>query len=204
MSNGTITGPPTRLFLVRHGEVEGDGVIHGHVDVSLTARGMAQLEAVAARLAGEPLAGVYSSDLQRARVGAELVARGRGLPALADPAFRELDMGEWDARPFKKIRAEEGERIRAWWADMENYVLPGGESLGQLRSRVVGALTPLLERHRGESLCLVAHSGVNRIVLFDAIGVPLTHYRRLAQDYGCLNLIEYYPDGNAVVRHVNL
>jgi len=64
----------TRLYLVRHGEVPGEGVLHGHVDVPLTPRGREQMEAVASRLAAEPLAGVYSSDLQRARDGARFAA----------------------------------------------------------------------------------------------------------------------------------
>lgn len=203
MSSRRTSGTPTRLYLIRHGEVEGEGAIHGHVDVPLTAQGVVQLEAVAARLAGEPIAGVYSSDLQRARVGAVLIAQGRGLEPVADPAFRELDMGDWDDRSFRELWAEDSARIREWWADMENYALPGGESLAKLRSRVMGALAPLLERHRGESFCLVAHSGVNRIILFQAMGISLTHYRRLAQDFGCLNVIDYYPDGNAVVCKVN-
>lgn len=193
----------TRLFLVRHGEVEGDGVLHGHVDVPLTGRGVAQAEAVAARLAAEPLVAVYSSDLQRARVGADLVTRGRGVPRVADAAFRELDMGEWDGRPFSDVLEKDRLRFKAWWADIEGYALPGGESLAQLRGRVMPALHRLIERHCGEVICLVAHGGVNRVILFDALGLPLSQYHRLAQDYGCLNLLEYYSDGARVVKLVN-
>lgn len=194
---------PTLLYLVRHGEVEGEGNLHGQVDVALTARGVAQAEAVAARLAGEPLAAVYCSDLSRARRGAELVARGRGLTPTPDPAFRELHMGAWDGRPFAELREAAGEGLAAWWADLEGYVLPGGESLAGLRARVLAALEGVLARHAGEAVCLVAHGGVNRVVLFDALGLPLSHYHRLAQDYGCLNVIEYFPDGARLVRLVN-
>lgn len=196
-------GPPTRLFLVRHGEVEGDGVLHGHVDVPLTPRGRGQLEAVAERLAPEPLAAVYSSDLQRARIGAELVCRGRDVPVRTDPAFRELHMGEWDGRSFRELWDVDRARVQSWWADLERFPLPGGESLTQLRDRIVGPLHELLAKHRGESICLVAHGGVNRVILFEALGLPLSHYHKLAQDYGCLNVIEYYPDGNAVVCLMN-
>jgi alpha-ribazole phosphatase len=194
---------PTRLFLVRHGEVEGDGILHGHVDVPLTGKGLAQAEAAAEKLAAEPLAAVYSSDLQRARVGAQLVARGRGLTAAEDPAFRELHMGEWDGRAFAELLQTDRERFHAWWADLEGYPLPGGESLSQLRDRVLPALRTLLGRHAGESICLVAHGGVNRVILFDALGLSLSHYHRLAQDYGCVNLLEVHADGVAVVKLVN-
>ncbi|GAB4264916.1 MAG: alpha-ribazole phosphatase [Deferrisomatales bacterium] len=195
--------PPTRLFLVRHGEVDGQGVLHGHVDVPLTPRGVAQMEAAARALEGEPLAALYCSDLVRSRRGAEIIAGGRGVAVRPDPAFRELDMGRWDGRPFAELWAEEPDGLRAWWADLEGFTLPGGESMAQLRERVRAALDAVLARHRGETLCLVAHGGVNRAILFDALGLPLARFHALAQDYGCLNLVEYHADGNAVVRLVN-
>jgi len=194
---------PTRLHLLRHGDVGGDGVLHGHVDVALTPRGIEQMEQAARRLAGEPLAAVYASDLSRAREGAAAVARARGLPVREDPAFRELHMGRWDDRPYREVWREEPALLEAWWADLEGFVLPGGESLAQLRARVLPALRSVLARHPGETLCLVAHGGVNRVILFDALGLPLGRFHSLAQDYGCLNLVEYYPDGRSVVRLVN-
>jgi alpha-ribazole phosphatase len=196
-------GPPTRLFVARHGEVGGDGVLRGQVDVPLTDRGLAQARQVAERLADEPLAAVYCSDLERSRVGAELVAHGRSLPVLADPAFRELDMGRWDALPMAEVWRRERDLLEAWWADLEGFVVPGGESMGQLRDRVLPALNAVLARHPGETVCLVAHGGVNRVILFEAVGIPLGRFHVLAQDYGCLNLLEYYPDGKVVVRLVN-
>lgn len=203
MSARAASGTPTRLFLVRHGEVPGEGVLHGHVDVALTPRGVSQMARVAERLAAEPLAAVYASDLSRARDGAAAVARGRDLAVKEDPAFRELHMGRWDARSFRELWREERSLVQAWWADLEGFAVPGGESLAGLRDRVLPALRACLARHAGESVCLVAHGGVNRVILFDALGLPLGRFHALAQDYGCLNLVEYFPDGNAVVRLVN-
>jgi broad specificity phosphatase PhoE len=183
--------------------VEGHGALHGHVDVGLTAEGVRQLERVAERLADEPLAAVYSSDLQRARVGAEIVARGRAILPVADRDFRELDMGRWDGRPFREVWEAERELLEAWWGDLEGFVVPGGESLGQLRRRVLRALERVLTQHAGGTVCLVAHGGVNRVILLNLLGAPVARFLSLAQDYGCLNLVEYFADGNAVVRLVN-
>lgn len=195
---------PTRLFLLRHGEVEGAGThLHGHVDVALTDRGYRQMAAVAERLRQEPLAAVYCSDLTRARTGAEQVAAGRDLPVVADPAFRELDMGRWDGRVMAELWREERAAVQGWWDDLEGYTLPGGESLATLRQRVLPALEALLARHRGQSVALVAHGGTNRVILFAALGLPLGRFHSLAQDYACVNLVEYFDDGNAVVRRAN-
>ncbi len=196
-------GAPTRLFLIRHGEVEGDGRLHGHVDAALTPRGVDQLESVAKRLADEPLAAVYCSDLRRSAQGAESLARGRRIPVRQDPAFRELDMGRWDGASFRDLWREEGDLVRAWWADLEGFVLPGGESLSGLRQRVLPALEEILARHAGETLALVAHGGVNRVIVFHALGLELARFHSVAQDYACVNLLEFHPDGEIVLRLLN-
>ncbi len=200
-----MRGPtsPTRLLLVRHGEVAGEGVLHGHVDVPLTGEGRAQIRRLAGRIAREPLAAVYCSDLSRARESARILAAGRDVPVVPDPAFRELHMGRWDGRALADILAEEPEGIQAWWDDLEGFRLPGGESLADLRARVLPALQRVILRHRGETVCLVAHGGVTRVILFDALGLSLARFHRVAQDYGCLNRIEYHPDGVVVVGLIN-
>lgn len=188
---------------MRHRDVGGEGVRHGHVDVPLTPLGESQMARVAERLAAEPLTAVYSSDLARSRRSAALVAGPHGLTPRPDPAFRELDMGRWDGRPFRDLWRQERAAVAAWWADLEGYALPGGESMAGLRDRVLPAVEQLLASHRGETLCLVAHGGVNRVILFDALGMPLARFHALSQDYGCVNLIEIHPDGARVVRLVN-
>jgi broad specificity phosphatase PhoE len=61
----------------------------------------------------------------------------------------------------------------------------------------------MLARHKGETICLVAHGGVNRVILFDALGLALSRYYAVSQDYGCLNRLRYFEDGATVVDLVN-
>ncbi len=51
-------------------------------------------------------------------------------------------------------------------------------------------------------MALVAHAGVNRVILCDALSLPLKNIFRLDQNYGCLNIIDYLPD-STLVRLVN-
>ncbi len=112
-------------------------------------------------------------------------------------------MGRWDGRPLSELWAAERNLVEEWWADPEGFRLPDGESLSELRTRVLRSFSEVLERHWGQAVCLLGHGGVNRVILFEALGVPLGRYHSVAQDYGCLNLVEYYPGGNAVVRLLN-
>lgn len=194
---------PTRVLLIRHGSVGGDGVLHGHVDVPLTEQGRAQAERLARRLAAEPLAAVYASDLQRARETAEILAGPQGLSVVEEPALRELHMGRWDGRPIRELLEREGVLLRRWWKELESFRIPEGESLADLAARAVPAFERIVARHRGETVAVVAHGGTNRVILFRYLGIPLARFHALAQDPACLNRLVLYPDGNTVVELVN-
>jgi alpha-ribazole phosphatase len=195
---------PTRLYLVRHGQVA-DGHTdryHGHNDIGLSAQGVQQFEAVAAQLQSVSLAGVYASDLSRARIGAEIISRGRGVATQVIPELREVHFGVWEGLNFTEIAAQYPEALEARLRDIAGFRIPGGESLTDVRTRVLPRLTSLIQQHHQEAFLIVAHAGINRVILSDALGLSLEFLFRLDQNYGCLNIIDYFPD-MAVVRLVN-
>ena len=195
--------PSTWLYLVRHGAVQGgEQRFYGHTDVQLSQEGEAQLQALGMALAKERIEAVYASDLIRSRRSAELLAAPFGLTPVILPAFREMAMGRWEQLTHQEITAREPERFKEWMANLGTFPFPGGESLPDLRARVVPALGALLERHAGGRFALVAHGGPNRVILSEALGMPLDRIISLGQNYGALNLIEY-RDGTAVIHRLN-
>jgi len=197
---------PTRLYLIRHGQVANflDETYNGHKDVDITAHGVRQMEAVADRLSDETLAGVYCSDLIRARRGADIIAPRHGLVPHARPALRELDVNLWEGLDADGVEERFPGAFDAWMAQGADYRIPGGESLRDLAERVIPALRGILGAHEGENIALVAHGVVNRVILADAMGMGLDLNRlySIEQDYGCMNIIDYLPD-YAVVKLVN-
>ncbi|ORJ60273.1 alpha-ribazole phosphatase [Geothermobacter hydrogeniphilus] len=195
----------TRIYLVRHGEVEGHGVrrYNGQNDVSLTARGQAQYGLLKERLAGKNLAAVYSSDLSRCRFGAELVAAAHDLRPTCFEELRELHIGKWEGLTWDEIRSRWPDEWQARLDDLVHYQVEGGESLRQMADRVRPLLAELIEHHRGEEIVIVAHGGVNRVILLDAIGAPLERMFHIEQSFGCLNVIDYWADGYATVQLLN-
>jgi alpha-ribazole phosphatase len=195
---------PTRLYLVRHGQVA-DGHTdryHGHNDIGLSANGVRQFEKLAAQLAPVPLAGIYASDLTRARTGAEIISRGREIAPQIIPELREISFGVWEGLNFTEIAARYPEELQARFRDLTTFRIPGGESLTDVRTRALPRLTDLIRRHHQEAFLIVAHAGINRVILSDALGLSLEYLFRLDQTYGCLNIIDYFPD-LAVVRLLN-
>src|SRR4030042_1293569 len=72
----------------------------------------------------------------------------------------------------------------------------------EILCRALPRLKEILSQHQGQSLAMVTHAGINRVILCEALGLPLKNLFNLDQKYGCLNIIDYFPD-LAVVRLVN-
>ena len=147
-----------RLWLVRHGATEWSdaGRLNGWTDVPLNARGRAQAVALAERLAGTGVAGIWSSDLSRATETARL-ATGEPAP---DPRLRELDFGSLEGMRWEECPPE----VRRAMAAFEGFRAPGGESVESLRARVFDFVHSL---PRGDQV-VFTHGGVIRLLLREA------------------------------------
>ena len=194
-----------RLYLVRHGQVEGyeKVPIYGHTDVLLTEVGILQFEKLAERLRYTKIQAVYSSDLKRAVMGARIIGRHHDVPHHVLPELREIHFGEWEGLGLQEVRERFPEKVQHRMTDPVNFRAPGnGESVAELSQRVMPCLEGILKRQQGLDFLIVAHGAVNRVILCNAIGLDLKRMFRLHQDYGCLNIIDYFPD-STVVRLVN-
>lgn len=202
---GRFQGEPTRLYLIRHGELSKarPNTYHGQMDVDLTPRGVAQLEAVADRLASLPLRAVYASTLRRSLHGAEQVAKRHGLSVIARPEFREKHFGVWEGLTYDEVADRYPEDWARWLTDPPTLKTPGGESYLEMQARVLPALARMIADHPESEIALVAHGGVNRAIICHAIGLDLKHVFRVEQDHGAINIIDFFPDGTAVIKLLN-
>lgn len=192
---------PTRLFLVRHGEVvrEGQGKFLGFTDLGLSPRGKKQIQAVAEHLKDFSLDQAYASDLIRARDSARSICQGRLIKPVIRPAFREMDMGDWDGKSWEEIKEKNPGLKPLFFFDLKKFSFPGGENWSQFRSRVLTGLKTLLQEEQGKDILLVAHAGVNRIILARALGLRFKNMFFMDQGYACLNIIEFYRKASKVV-----
>ncbi len=195
----------TRIFLLRHGEVEGHGEprYNGQQDVALTPRGQGHYRQLVERLQSRPIQAVYSSDLVRCFQGAEMLAAAHRLVPVAMPKLRELHAGEWEGRPWSELQAHYPTEWQARLDDIVHYRIPGGENLLDLRQRARSAVAEIIERHRGQEVVVVAHGGINRILLLDALDAPLESIFSLSQFYGCVNILDYGARGRVTVQLLN-
>ena len=194
----------TRLYLIRHGQVVNfsEGTYNGHNDVHISELGVRQMEAVADRLKNENLTGIYCSDLIRTKKGAEIIATEHGLIPEAYHTLRELNVGLWEGLTLKEIETRFPGTLEKWRRKIIDNRIPEGESIRDLAGRVIPALKKILGANHGGNIVLLAHGGVNRVILADAMNLDLENFYSIEQNYGCLNVIDYFPE-LAIVKLMN-
>ncbi len=195
----------TRVYLMRHGEVANGAEkrYNGHIDVDITERGVEQMHRLAGMLIGKKLTAVYSSDLIRSVRGAEIIAKQAGLSHTPLRDLRERSVGIWEGLTAEEIKAKFPDDYVQWRFDLLNYRPPGGECLMDVRDRILPVYKKLLSAHPGQSIAMLLHGGVNRVILADVLGMDMKHLFRIDQAFGAMNIIDYFEDGLAVVALLN-
>jgi broad specificity phosphatase PhoE len=197
---GAVSGatPARRLWLVRHGETEGQSSIrfHGSNDVRLSDEGRAQVRALGALLANVPFARVVHSPLARAAESASILADVCGLPRAVlapDRRLREICFGACEGLTEQEITAAFPEFWRVHRAGGAP-AFPDGEPRAQFAARVRTAITELAAASWTGDVLVVAHRGTVRQALRallrtapgepDAFGVPLASVSTVRDENG--------------------
>lgn len=180
----------TRVLLVRHARCQGTGDrLHGRAPgVRLSAAGEREAQALAARLANEPLHAVYASPVERAVQTAAAVAAPHGLEPVLDAAFEELDFGEWTG---SGIAALSGDDWSAFNALRSLAPARGGELMLAVQARAVHGLLALRQRHDGATLAIVTHADVIRALLAHVLGMPLDNVLRLEVEPASVSIVHF-------------
>jgi 2,3-bisphosphoglycerate-dependent phosphoglycerate mutase len=187
----------TRICFIRHGETEWNVArrIQGQTDVPLNETGRSQALAMAFNAAHHGFSAVYSSDLQRARDTAKMVAERRGLEVNTLTSLRERHFGI-----FQGLTAEEGLQLNpaahaCYIARDVNYDFETGESMLRFAERVNEAVDYLTTHHPKQTIAVVSHAGVLETVYRKATGRPLHTPRDFAIPNCALNWFKFDENG---------
>jgi broad specificity phosphatase PhoE len=181
------------ILLVRHGHVEGikPERFRGRADLALTETGRRQAELLARRVAARWTPGaVFTSPLQRCVATGAAIAGACGIPSAPLTGLIDLDYGAWQSLTYDDARAINPDLFAAWFATPGLVEFPGGESLPDVAARTANVLRFALSRDAADTLVLVGHDSVNRVLLTQVLDMPLSAYWRLAQNPCCINEIE--------------
>jgi len=101
----------------------------------------------------------------------------------------DLDCGRWQVKTHDEARRSDPETFVAWFATRQLVRLPEGESLQDMALRSGEALRLILASHPRETIVVVGHDSINRVLLMQLLDQPLSLYWRLAQSPCCINEI---------------
>jgi phosphoserine phosphatase len=195
----------TKIILVRHGHVEGISPerFRGRAELMLTAEGRRQAAAAARRIHATwtPVA-VFTSPLARCRATAGAIAQPFGLTPVTLDGVIDIDYGKWQGLTPEEARASWPDQVETWYRMPDWAAVPGGETLQQVLARTVSALRDVIGRHPADTVVLVGHDSVNRVMLLHMLALPLSRYWRLGQDPCAINETEFSGDA-FTVRSVN-
>jgi alpha-ribazole phosphatase len=195
----------TRLYLARHGQVVGFDKLtaNGHTDVDITETGIIQMNTLAERLRLVALDAICATGLTRTEKGARIIGQYHNVPVISKPEMKEIFFGDWEGLLLEEIEKAYPGELDKRFTDIARYRPPGnGENMKDLSERVLVCLKEIISQKNGKNILIVAHGGVNRTILCDALRMNIDNVFNIQQDYGCLNIIDYYPD-NAIVRLMN-
>jgi broad specificity phosphatase PhoE len=191
----------TEIVLTRHGHVPWlePKRFRGRADLKLTDIGVAQAEATARRIStGWRPQVIYASPLGRTLRTARIIAEPLRLPVQPMDALIDIDYGEWQGLTADEAGERWPEAVALWHRRPDLVQIPGGETLQEVLARVAGALRTIVGRHPQETVVLVGHDSVNRVILLHALELPLARYGQLGQDPCAINLIEASAEGFVV------
>ena len=183
-----------RILLARHGETpwNAEGRYQGQIDIPLSPVGQGQAAALGQRLASLPITRAVASPLSRAQETAKaaLGAERAGM-LLTDADLQEIAHGEWEGLLASEIGEKDPARLRAWREEPDSVLMPGGESLRQVLDRSWRGLARATEGlGEDDTLLLVAHDAVNRVLLCRILGLPIGKLWTFRQAPTTLNLLE--------------
>ena len=193
-----------KIYLLRHGEVDfPKGLFYGQMDVPLSSKGKRQSLLAARQMVRSSVDFVISSDLARCSYLAGLIRKEGGPAPEFSKELREVDFGSWAGLSWDDIERQYPGAMARRMKDLAGYRPPGGECLMDVLKRTRKVFRRCARGAYGQKVAIVAHGGVNRVLIADFLELKLQNIFSLHQDYTCINCMEFFPDGNGVLRFLN-
>lgn len=173
-----------KVYLLRHGHIDNGGEKRylGRTDVPLDVLGLEQAQALGDYFKAIHVDAIFTSPLKRCVQTTEMISKTYQVVE----ALSEIDMGDWENVPmahiqshFPKLYAQRGENL-------EYFTPPNGESFHRMAQRVRQAFEKIVQSMDG-TIIIVAHAGVNRMILTHLFGIEINDMFSIVQPFACIN-----------------
>lgn len=179
------------IFLMRHGESEYNAkkMVQGHIDTSLTEKGILQAKYAGEFLKGSNIKKVISSDLKRAHQTALTVAEVLKVPVVVDSRIREMHFGTWEGLSYDHIYKNHLEDFYNWLANPVKHPLPKQEDINHFEKRLRSFLEDI-RNHDEDNILVVGHGGSVQGLLCIAMELGMENLWKFKHNNTGISLIE--------------
>ncbi len=187
---------PTRLYLLRHGEVEEryHRTFGGRLDMNLSPEGHRQAQALGHYLRKVEFDAIYVSPMKRAQQTLEPILLERTAKPNTIEHLSEVHFGDWTGLTWQEVHDKYQVSAFHWLEMMEAAKVPGGECSRTFRSRIEPPVREILKSHPGQKVAIVCHGGVIRMILSILLDLPLPKTAHFEIEYASLTEVVYTPD----------
>lgn len=191
-----------RIYLVRHGDVEASsGAFLGWTDVSLSPKGRLQGNRLAERLRAAKIDRCFCSPLRRARQTAELIVENRDIEIEIHECLKEIHFGRWEGLNFNEVVRQDPEEAQGWCDSPLDFTFPEGDSVAVFIENLKSDLQ-WLKAQDGETLLLVTHAGVIRVLLTLLLDLRPADQFKFEVERGSLSCVKLFGS-DAVLTGLN-
>ena len=184
----------TTILLVRHGRTawNKEERFRGLTDLPLDEEGLRQAELVGQYIARQrPVAAIYASPLQRTLQTAQPLARLLGIAAQPNIGLRDLDYGDFAGLAPSEAEARFPALYGMWVTAPHLVSFPRGESLWHVQARSMDLIGQIVQQHADQTVALVTHLAVCRVILCSLLDLHLSHFWRFNVEPGSVTAFQY-------------
>ena len=181
------------IDLMRHGEPVGGKRFRGSTDDPLSEAGWQQMRTSLEGHSNWDV--IVSSPLRRCAEFAAEVADKHKLETQIMPGLAELEFGEWEGKTPTEVEQQHPDALQQFYSDPFTFTAPGGESMQVFYDRVSQAWDDVMQTYRGQSILLIAHGGVNRVILQQILDFPPQNMFRIQMGFAAMVKLIVTDDG---------
>lgn len=192
----------TQIILTRHGQTEWNRNerFRGRADIPLNETGYAQAEATRRTIQSrwQPAA-IYTSPMSRSVKTAEIIAAPFGLAIQPSDMLNDIHYGEWQGLTADEVRMRWSAALDTWYRTPHLARIPGGETLQDVLTRTTRMLCDIILQYPEETVVIVGHDSVNRVLLLFMLALPLSRYWHIVQGNCAINVIDFVDNDFRII-----
>ena len=192
----------TEIILARHGETEWNvaNIFRGRTDIELNETGIRQARLLAEYLSNAKIVAIYSSPLKRALKTAKIIASYHKLDVDIAPDLTDFNFGKWQGLSHQEVKDKYKELYTEWINHPDQVKMPAGESLDDVSERAIGLINNVVTRYK-ETVVLVSHRVVNKVLICALLGLDNSHFWNIKQDPCGTTTFTYEKERFILTKH---